>query len=276
MAEVTVQPEVSALGKQLSEHAGQGLGGKISWIFSGIIGAIMVVGGVGWGISLILDQLRSSRASIGLMILMIVVALVIVFTGFAIAALSFRNVYRSIGLKVALHEHGILHTWRTQQTVIPWDTIENVWFQPYSLGNSRSQANFVSYRLTHANGQVVTIDQAQIPDAGHIGRSLMQITEKRLLPLSIAQIEGGQSVTFGIYDMQIKADQAGLHYKDKTLLWAEAAGIVTDEKNGELRIMQRGAPGQKDKVWNKFFLPQVSNPGVLSGLIKHMSSKQVA
>jgi hypothetical protein len=275
MSENTAIPEITGLGKQISEYAGQGLGGKIGYVVAGLIAIGIMLGSVGWGVSMAWDMLHDSNPSYVLLVVMLIFALVGGFTGLVFAALSFKIVYESIGLRIALYENGLVHYWRNQQTIVPWDTIQNVWFQPYSMGNRSASANQVAYQLEHGSKQFIRIDQAHMPNAEYIGQRVMREAEQRLLPQFIQKIDKGEHIAFGIANIHhFSVHQRGIAHKEKLLLWEEVAGVVRHMGSvPEIRIMQRGEPGKKDKVWQKFFLPQVSNPGALDGIVRHFSKK---
>jgi hypothetical protein len=188
------------------------------------------------------------------------------------AAWLFLGAYNSIGLCVRAYADGFTVSRRNTTDVFRWEDVSTVRVVPYEIGSGRARTHYLAYHVTREDGAKAALDQANLPGVPTLGARVVEEVSARLLPAVIQAYERGEEITFGEHGSAFTVSKQGLRRRDDLLAWDDLSGVAPDLQRNRLYIVQRGAPGKRDRTWARPLLSTVPNAAVFVKLVEHIRS----
>jgi hypothetical protein len=170
-------------------------------------------------------------------------ALAVINGGFLVAALvlaplgiwGFIYCFNTLGLKVILHEGGLLQIKRNGELVIPWEDIEYVWQQiTEHYTNGVYTGTTYVYTLQLYDGIKLKYTNNMFSNVQKLGEAILHETSQTLYPKALARFNKGKTVDFGT----LGVSRDGLSYGSSTLSWREIEAVKI--KQGYISVRKRG------------------------------------
>lgn len=191
-------------------------------------------------------------------ILPIIVGVVLLLAGLYRLYTALRN----WSMTASVHENGLEYTTRDGTQQFTWDEIEDLNMTITRI-YGRSIIPEKRYQITVQlhDGRFYGFDD-RFKKVKKLWENLQERLAARQLPDAMANISAGNHVQFG----ELKLNQKGIYWFDKTLSWEEV-GKITIKDSGDLSISKRGS---RLGAW-KLKTSDVPNTALLCALVKKLS-----
>lgn len=162
---------------------------------------------------------------------LIVVSIILIPLGLGLFFLWFHM----LGLKVMVHDGGLVHANRNNERIIPWDDIEYVWQQiTEHYTNGVYTGTTYVYSLQLYDGSRLKYTNNSLKNVQKLGEAILHETSQVLYPKAMTKFNKGKTVKFG----SLGVSQDGLSYGSSLLDWKEIDGVRI--KQGYVSVRKKG------------------------------------
>ncbi|HTN86498.1 MAG TPA: DUF6585 family protein [Sorangium sp.] len=174
--------------------------------------------------------------------------------GFAVLAAA---ALRHRGLRIELHEHGLVVARREGREAVVFDDVDEVWFDLDRSSTPFGRFVFLrAIRLVEHSGQRRTVP-VEVADGQEVARRVLQCCSRPLLDEARRAVTEGGVLTFG----PVRLDAEGITIREIRVAWGEVSLVRL--QSGRVAFFR----GQTVFPWRTVDLDSVPHPTVFARLV---------